>query len=186
MIKAYWANLDVRQRYIVAFGAAFVVVALLVEFAVFPLWDARAKMKKSISSNARKLEEVKKIDGEFAVHNEQIARIKQALAMRRPDFTLFSHLEKKAAAAGVKGSIKQMNSLPGVKSLAFDETMIDMRLDKLTIKQVADFLYQVESPSDMIKIKRMTVNKMKESPEYVSVQLLIASYTPAGARPGGP
>ncbi len=186
MIKSYWKNLDVKQRYIVAFGAAFVGVALLLEFAVFPLWDARAKMKKSIAGNTKKLEEVLKLDAEFALQDAKIAQIKQAMASRRADFTLFSHLEKKAQAAQVKGSIRQMTSVPGLKSAAFEEALVDMKLDKLTIRQLTDFLFQVESPAEMIKIKRITVGKMKESPEYISAQLLIVSYTPASARPGGP
>jgi type II secretory pathway component PulM len=185
MIKSYWNNLDVKQRYIVAFGAAFVCVALLLEFAVIPLWDARAKMKKSIAANAKKYEEVIKLDAEFALQDAKIAQIKQTMASRPADFTLFSHLEKKAQAAQVKGSIRQMNSVPGLRSATFEEALVDMKLDKLTIKQLTDFLYQVESPSEMIKIKRITVGKMKESPEYVSAQLLVVSYTPVAPRPGG-
>ena len=186
MIKAYWNNLDLKQRRIAAFGAVFVVAALLLEFAVFPLVDANAKMKKSIAANRRILEEVKKLDAEFTAQNDQISKIRQTLASRRPDFTLLSHLEKKAQAANVKGNIKQMSSVPGLKSASFEESLVDMKLEKMTIKQLADFLYQVESPAEMIRIKRITISKMKENPDYISVQLLIASYTPAGVRPGGP
>lgn len=185
MIKAYLAKLDTRQRYLVALCAAIVLVALVLELAVFPIWDARAKMKKSILHNSKKLEEMVKIDAAFAAQDAQISRIKNAIAARRADFTLFSYLEKKAIAAHVRGSIKQMNSMPGVKSPSFDETLIDLRLQKITIKQLTDFLYQVETPAERIIIKRITVSKMKESPDYISVQLLIASYTPASPRSGG-
>lgn len=185
MMMSYWNGLDRKQRRLVAFGAAFVAVALLLEFAVFPFWDARAKMKKSIAANTRILAEMKKMDDEFTTQNEQIAKIRQTLAMRRPDFTLFSHLEKKAQLAYVKGNIKQMNSVPGIKSASFEESLIDLKLEKITTKQLADFLYQVESPSEMIRIKRITISKMKESPEYISAQMLIASYMPAGTVPGG-
>jgi hypothetical protein len=178
--------MDVKQRYIAAFGAAVLAVALLLEFAVFPLWEAKVKMQKSITGNSRKLDDVLKLDAEFALQGARIAQIKQTLAARRADFTLFSHLEKKAQAARVKGSIKQMNSVPGIKSAAFEEALVEMKLEKLTLKQLTDFLYQVESPSEMIKIKRITVGKMKESPEYISAQLLVVSYTPSAARPGGP
>ncbi|HLZ18357.1 MAG TPA: hypothetical protein VKO67_02020, partial [Smithellaceae bacterium] len=82
--------------------------------------------------------------------------------------------------------IKQMNSIPGVKSASFEESLVDMKLEKITIRQLSDFLYQVESPSEMIRIKRITISKMKESPEYISAQMLIASYSPSGPRPGGP
>ena len=185
MIKAYWANLDTRQRYVVGFGAAFAIAVLLLAFVVFPLWDAKAKMQKSISGNSRKLEEMVKMDAEFVVQEAKISRIKRVLASRQGDFTLFAYLEKKAISAGVKGSIKQMNSIQGTKTASFEETLIDLKLEKLTIKQLTDFLYQVESPDEMIRIKRITIDKMKESPEYISVQILIASYTPAVSRPGG-
>lgn len=185
MIKAYFAKLDTRQRYLVAVCAAVVLVALVLSLAVFPMWDARVKMKKSIATNAKKLEEMVKIDADFTAQNVKISRIRKALASRRADFTLFSYLEKKAIAANVKGSIKQMSSMQGVKSPSFEETLIDLKLEKITIKQLSDFLYQIESPSEMIKIKRITVDKMKESPDYMSVQILIASYTPASSRSGG-
>ena len=96
MIKDYWTKLDTRQRYLIAVCAAVVMVALVLEFAVFPIWDARAKMKKSISTNSKKLEEMIKIDAELAVQEAKISRIKNTLASRRADFTLFSYLEKKA------------------------------------------------------------------------------------------
>jgi len=186
MIKAYFANLDTRQRYLVIFCAAAVVVALVLAFVVFPMWDARAKMKKTTSSGQKKLEELVKIDADLTAQEAQISRIKQALASRRADFTLFSYLEKKAVAANVRGRIKRMNSVPGVKSPSFEETLIDLSLEKITIKQLTDFLYQIESPAEMIRIKRITIDKMKESPDYISAQLLIASYTPASGNPGGP
>jgi len=186
MIKAYWTKLDTRQRSLAALCAAVVLIALVLTFVVFPLWDARVKMKKSILNNSKRLEEMVKIDADFAAQDAQISRIKKAIASRRSDFTLFAYLEKKAISAKVKGRIVQMNSLQGVKSSSFEETLIDLKLEKITIKQLTDFLYQIESPAEMIRIKRITVNKMKESPDFINVQFLIASYTPASSRSGGP
>lgn len=183
MIKTYWDSLDSRQRYIAGFGMAFVIVVLAWVFVASPLWEAKAKMKKSISLNSRKLAEMVMMDEAFADQEAQIARIKTVLASRH-DFTLFSYLEKKALAARVKGSIRQMNSMQGTKSASFEESLIDMKLDRLTIRQLMEFLYQVESPDEMVKIKRITIDKMKESPEYISAQVLVASYTPAVSRTG--
>lgn len=185
MIKESWAKLDTKQRYLVVACAVFVLLALVLEFAVFPFWDATTKMKKSVTVNSTKLAEMAAIDAEFAVQDAKISRIKHAIASRRTDFTLFSYLEKKAVSANVKGAIKQMNSLQGARSASFEETLIDMKLEKITIKQLEDFLYQIESPAELIKIKRITINKMKESPDYISAQLLITSYTPASPGVGG-
>lgn len=185
MIREYWTRLDTRQRYLIVACAAVVIFTLLLKFAVFPFWDFRAKMKKSIASNSKKLDEMVKIDAELVVHNARMLRIKNTLGSQRSNFTLFSYLEKKANLANVRGSITHMNSMQGVKSTSFEETLTDLKLEKITIKQLADFIYQIESPDELIRIKRITVEKMKESPDYVSAQFIIASYTPAAPGSGG-
>jgi len=105
------------------------------------------------------------------------------MATRGADSTLFSYLEKRATLANVRGRIKYMNSSRGMQSASFEESLIDMKLDKITIKQLADFLFFAESPADLVRIKKITVNKMKESPEYLSAQLQISSLQPLSQQP---
>jgi general secretion pathway protein M len=178
MIKAFWEKLDVKQRPLAAGAIAFVVLLLIIQVAVYPFWKAKDKLTKSIQSSQTKLNEMTGLNTEFSGLDAKISKMKRAVAARTADFSLFSHLEKKAAQAGVRGNIKYMNSTPGVKSVAFEETLIDMKLDKITIKQLTDFLYYAESPSDMVRIKRINIGKMKESPEYLSAQLQVSSFQP--------
>jgi len=185
MIEAFQDKLDKKQRYIVAFGAAFVMLTLIFEFAFVPFWDAQEKIKKSIASNTKTLEEIIHLDAQFAVQEAEIAGIKKAIAARSADFTLFAYLEKNAAQANVKGCIKQMNSVRGAQSASFEETLVDMKLEKITMKQLTDFLYYVESPAEMVRIKKITVSKMKESPEYLSAGIMITSYMPVASPSGG-
>jgi len=185
MIKSFWDKLDKKQRYIVAGTTAFVLIALILELVIFPLWDAKAKVRQTLQINQKKLDEVIKLDAEFAGQEAKISKIKKVMSTRTADFSLFSYLEKKATQAGVRENIKYMNSSRGLQSAAFEESLIDMKLDKITIKQLTDFLYFAESPADLVRIKRITVNKMKESPEYLSAQLQITSVQALSSRPGG-
>jgi general secretion pathway protein M len=176
MIKTFWAKLDEKQRNLVAGTAIFVLIALILEIAVFPFWEAKAKLTKAIQVNQKKLNEMSKLDAEFTLQEAAMAKIKRAMSARSADFTLFAYLEKKATQANVRGRIKQMNSSKGIQSVSLEESLIDMKLEKITIKQLTDFLYFVESPADLVRIKRMTINKMKESPEYLSAQMQISSF----------
>jgi general secretion pathway protein M len=185
MIRLFWDKLDKKQRYMVAGTAALVLIVLIFELAVFPFWEAKAKTRQNIQVNQRKLEEIKQLDAEFAGYEAKIARIKTVIAKRTTSFSLFSYLEKKATQAGVRGNVIYMNSSRGVQSATFEESLIDMKLDKITIKQLTDFLYFAESPADLVRIKKITVNKMKESPEYLSAQIQIASIVALGQRQGG-
>ena len=176
MIKTFWEKLDAQQRKLVAGAAILVLIVLIMEIAVFPFWEAKTKLTKAIQVNQKKLDELSKLDAEFTLQEAAMARTKSALSARSADFTLFAYLEKKATQANVRGRIKQMNSSKGIQSISLEESLIDMKLEKITIKQLTDFLYFVESPADLVKIKKITINKMKENPEYLSAQLQISSF----------
>ncbi len=185
MIKTLWARLDVKQRRLVVGAAVFIVTALILEMAVVPFWTAKAKMAKAIQTNQKKLSEINKIDAELTQQEASMSKIKSAMSSRGADFTLFSYLEKKATQANVRGRIKQMNSSKGMPSGSLEESLMDMRLEKITIKQLADFLYFVESPANLVRVKRVNVNKMKESPEYLNAQLQISTFQTSGQRQEG-
>src|SRR5208337_377009 len=152
MIKTFWEKLDAKQRKLVAGAAIFVLIALILEIAVFPFWEAKEKLTKAVQINQKKLNEINRLDAEFTLQEAAIARIKRAMSARSADFTLFAYLEKKATQANVRGRIKYMNSSRGVQSASFEESLIDMKLDKITTKQLTDFLSFAESPMDLVKI----------------------------------
>ena len=141
MIKTLWSRLDEKQRTLVVGAAIFVSIALILEIVVFPFWTEKAKLTKAIQVNQKKLSEINNIDAELSLQEAAMEKIKKAMSARGTEFTLFAYLEKKATQANVRGRIKQMNSFKGTQSASLEETLMDMRLEKITIKQLADFLY---------------------------------------------
>jgi len=107
--------------------------------------------------------------------------MKSALERRSPDFTLFSFLEREAREAGVRQNIKSMNTTRGMTTGAYEETLVDIRLEKLTLKQLVQFLYYADSPEDAVGVKKITVNKSKESPDYLTVLVQMVTYQSASA-----
>jgi len=185
MIKTFWNKLDKKQQNLTAGAAIFVLIVLILQIAVFPFWDAKEKLAKAIKINQKKLSEISEFSTEFTTLTAKTATIKSTVSSRGADFTLFSYLEKKATLANVRGRIKYMNSSKGTQSASFEESLIDMKLEKITIKQLTDFLYYAESPADLVRIKKITINKMKESPEYLSAQIQISSFQPLNQQPRG-
>ncbi len=185
MIKDFWGKLDKKQRYMVAAAMAVVALALILELVIFPISEAMGKVKRYVAANEIKLAEMMQLDAEFAHHRNMMASVNQVMSARGTNFSLFSYLEKKAAEARVKGNIKQMSASRGAQTAAFEEAVVDMRVEKITIKQLAEFLYLVESPDELVKIKKITVNKMKDSPEYLSAQMQISSISSPQRRLGG-
>jgi len=177
-MKEFFNKLEPKQRALVILAAAFVAGALILEILIFPFWEEKSRLEKSIQSNRKKIAELKKLDETFAAQQEKISAIRRNLAARGSDFSLFSYLEQQAAQAGVRGNIKQMNSTKGLSSAAFEESLIDLKLEKITIKQLADFLSVAESPTALVRVKKISVAKMKDTPEYLSAQLQVSSFQP--------
>ena len=175
-MKHFWEQLTKSQKLTVMAGLIFAVAVLVVQFAVVPYLEARQNVRRSIAANEKVLRELGQLGAEYGVIRQRAEEIRRVIQRRPPGFALISHLEKKAGDAGVKTNIRSMNPLPSAPAGSYEETAVEMKLDKLTMKQLTDFLYQVESTEEMIRVRRLSLVKMKESPEYLSALIQVSTY----------
>ena len=153
-----------------------VIVLLLLQFAVFPFMEMKKSVNQAIRNNEKTVSEMLLMAAEYRGLKHNAENIRQIITRRPQDFNLFSYLEKIAGAAGVKSNIKNINTTKGSVSGPYEEVPVEIRLDKITSKQLTDFLYLLESPQELIRIKNITISKMKESPEYLTTQILVVMY----------
>lgn len=175
-MKNTWNNLTTNQKYYAAAGFIFIAGMMIVQFAVLPFFAEKARLNRSIATNEKTLADLKILGAEYSILKHKSTEMQQILAQRPRDFTLFSYLERKAGEVGVKPNIKFINPLKGKTVGPYEELIVDMQLEKMITKQVNDFLYAVESPKELIKIKKISIQKMKDTPEYLSVSLQVATF----------
>lgn len=175
-MKAFWDRLSKRQQLTVAGGGGLALVMLLVQLLILPFMDAKKTLNQAIRNNEKTLAEMMLLAGDYQVLKRQAGRIQQSLAQRPQNFSLYSHLEKIAGDAGVKANIKSINAAKGATSGPYEELPVDIRLEKITLKQITDFLYLLESPQELIRVKKIALAKMPESPEYLSAQVQAVTF----------
>ena len=180
----FWNNLSRRQQYAMSIGWTVVLALLLAQFLLFPFLEAKKTVNRAIISNEKILGEMALLSAEYRGLKQHEEGIQQALARRVRDFTLFSHLERVAGEAGVKANIKYINASKGSASGPYEELPVEIKLEKITLKQLTDFFYILESPQDLIRIKKLVVSKMKENPEYLAAQIQAVTFQLMKA--GGP
>ena len=181
-MRQFWDQLTTSQKRMVTAGLSVVGVALFIQFAVVPFFDARQSASRAIAASEKVLRELTVLGAEYGVVRQRSEEIRRVIERRPPGFALLSYLEKRATDAGVKSNIRSMNLLAPVSTGAYEETTAEMKLDKLTMKQLTDFLYQAELPEEMIRIRRISIAKMKESPEYLSALIQVFTYQPLTPR----
>jgi general secretion pathway protein M len=183
-MRHFWDHLTKRQKYTVVAGIVIVGATLFHQFALAPYLEDRQKVRSAIIASEKALRELSVLGAEYGVLRARSEKIKRLIERRPPGFSLFSYLEKQADQAAVKTNIRSINPFKSSSTGMYEETAVEMKLDKMTMKQLVDFLYLVESPEEMVRIRKASIYKMKESPEYLSVLIQVFTYQalPTGSR----
>ena len=180
-MKAFWQNLGSRQKRTVLAGGALILVILFVQLALLPFLESKGKIRRSIKANEAALKEMYLLENEYRSIKDNFDAIQSALAQRPPDFSFFSFIEKKAGEAGVRGNMKSLQPSKPSQAGSFEEIAADIKFEKVTLKQIVDFLAAAEAPGSAIVLSRISIGRSPESAEYLSAQLRLVTFQRAGA-----
>ncbi len=175
-MKEFWNKLAPGQKKTVMAGAAALALIIFVQFAFMPFLDGKKKMKRSIALNEATLKEMYRLDSEYSNLRQSVSAIQSALARRAPDFSFLSFIEKKAAEAGVKGNMKSLLPSRPMPAGSLEELTADIKLEKVTLKQVVDFLAAAESVDQAIALRKISISRSAENAEYLSAQIQLVTF----------
>ena len=154
-------QLGKREKRFVQLAVFAAVAFSVLQFGVFPVLENRKLLQKSIVTKEKGLEEMVRLSREYAVLKQRSHTAENVIKKREPGFTLFSFLEKAAGKAGVKRHIKYMKPSSSKAEGGWKETMVEMKLDKISLKRLMDYLYLIELSKNAIQIKRCAVTENK-------------------------
>jgi len=184
-MKKYWDKLGARERLIVLGGAGIAVAVLLVQFVILPFWEEKTRVAKALDAQEKLLAEMHAKLADYRLIKRDMDLIQRALASRPPGFTLNGFVDRKAREAGVRANVRAINPSRGASAGAYEEALADVSLERITMRQLVQFLHKADSPRDAVRIRKLTVRKSLESPEYLTATVQLATYQPAAApRPG--
>lgn len=166
-------QLSMRERLMV--GAAGIV---LVIFICFTSWMVlsnkveRAQMRTTAKS--KQLTELVKLQSTFAKRELEGKQLQSKLKNNK--LRLISHLETAAKTAGVEiGNMTPRDSNPDADGIV--ETTVTIKLQKLSITRLQEFLSRVENSSQgMVFIKKLHITKRFDDKSLLDAELAISTY----------
>lgn len=167
-----------REKIMVAAGASFVAVFLVVRLVIAPVFSSKTKLKRSIRLDQQRIEELMLLSSEYQALKGNSGDIGKALSGRGKAFTLFSLLEKVARQAGLKERIKYIKPSTSQSKGKFKISSVEMQFEGITMGDLFDYLYRIEDPKNIIKVKRLSIKKHKDKPGYVDTTLQISTVQP--------
>ncbi len=58
----------------------------------------------------------------------------------------------------------------------YKESLVEMKLEAITLKQLIDYLYRIESPDDVVSIKRASISENKRESAYLDAILQVLTF----------
>ena len=165
-----------REKYLVSFAACAIALFLIFQFLIFPFFEEKKRIQRSIRAREEGLKEIVRLRAEYQVHKKGFQDIKQILARREKGFTLFSFLEKAAGEAELKGHIKYMKPSDSQGTGPYKESMVEMKLEGITLNQLVGYLYRIELPDELINIKRISISQNKKAPGYLDAIMQVMTF----------
>ena len=166
-----------REKYLISLAVIVIVLALVVELAVMPFVERRDRYAANVKANQVNLQEMVQLRQEYLALQQDANILAQRLAGRQKSFTLFSFLEKAAGEAEVKENIKYMKPSATSGKGPFKESLVEMKLERITLGQMVGYLKLIESPENLVSVKRVSIQANKKETQFLDVILQVLTFT---------
>lgn len=170
-------KLSRRERTAVLAGCCFIAIFFMFKFALFPLFDQKEKLERTLTVSQKNLEEIRLLKREYLTFKEETDVSKERFQKRHKNFTLFSFLDGLAGEVGIKERIVYMKpSSTTQKDRAYKISLVEMKLNGITLDQITQFLYKIETSRNMVMVKRLSLTKTGEKKQSLSAVLQVQTF----------
>lgn len=170
-------KLENREKRVVLAGALFLVCFALFHFAVSPLIQARKQTQKALIQKNEDIIKIHQLQAEYRKFQAQAVDIQKRLLKRSPSFTLFAFIEERAAKATVKQQINSMTPSTSAGEGPLQESRVDLKLERISLQQLVDFLQQIESTDNVVIIKRLSIQENSKEEGALDAVMQIITFT---------
>jgi len=180
--KSGFDRLEPRERLVIYGGLAILICFVFLQFIFAPYLAASKKLDRSLINRKADIVELKLLQQEYRNLQEQAGGIRKQLETRPPNFSLFSYLDGQASAAAVKDFISYMKPSTSENSQGdLVESLVEMKLQEIGLKQLVDFLQRIESPENVVSIKRISIQESGQQENSLDVIMQIVTFVDNGS-----
>jgi general secretion pathway protein M len=173
-LLAKFNKLNKRERYAIMAGVGVAVIFLIFQFIVEPVFSQTEQKQKTLQTKAVMLEQMRQWQSEYDALTQEANVSKARFRNRQRGFTLFSFLDRLAGQAGVKDRISYMKPSKKVqKDSPYRLSRVEMKLESITLEQLTNYLYGVETSKNMVDIKRISISKKDKKQGLITAVLQV-------------
>lgn len=163
-------KLESRDKNTLIVGAIAALIILLYAFVVSPLTTDLARKRELIPKKERDLAEMRVLKD---LYHEMQQRLQQAQATAAKRGPLLTEIENLTKRANLNSKMVSLKPQAGVQTEAFKESIVEIRLDNITLYDIVNYVYLLEK--DGLRIKKLNFKPRYDNPKLLNSTILVSS-----------
>ena len=166
-----------REKYAVWLAGALIAVVILMQVIIFPLVNKRQQLNRQIEVQTQTLKEMLVLKADYESTKKVADSEKGRIAERSSGFTLFSFLDTLAGQVGLKDRIAYMKpSKTTLENSPYSLSVVETKLQNITMKQLTSYLYRIETSTNLVRVKGLSISKTGKQAGTVDAVLLAETF----------
>ena len=168
-------QLEKRELVMLSFGALFLLVALLYIGIYEPYQEALNNADKAIASKRRQIVEVQQLQTEYNRLQQQTNNIEGQLASRS-GLSALALLENIASSVGSRENLSYIRPQPAQTQGEIYIENLDIKLEKLTLQQVLQLLWNIDTAKTPMQIKNLRLKQRFDNQALTDATLTVSVF----------
>lgn len=153
-----------------------VALVLIIQGGIVPFMETMERLRKGIAAKQSAIPEMLQLEKQYQADHYAMSDIEQRLSLRPEGFALFPFLEEKSGEAGIADKIKYMKPMTAaIAGSEFSESLVEMKLEGVSLEQMLGYLAKVEAPEQLVSIKRISIQQDGKTDSLLDVVVHVAS-----------
>jgi general secretion pathway protein M len=184
-LRDYWGRLSQREQRMIGWGAVAAIGIVLYVAAVDPLLQRMDVLDRLIPKKRQELEQLARLREEYDRLNRRVAVVDRQVESASPDFSLLAFVEATVLERVGRGYLAGIRPQPGLPFEGYEETVVEVRLEKVSLGQVVAFLSGLEASPRRLRVKGVEVKGRFKAEEQLDAKIDVAAYqlNAAGGEP---
>lgn len=152
-----------------------VVILLLIIIPISCAGSRLGKLQKQITNHEKNVGKVMTKINEYKTAQERLKKVERTIRPKS-QVQLTTRIESLATQSGIGGKIDSLKEKPGTPGEDYEELVVNVRMSKLSLSQVMEFVFGIETQKDLsLKINRMQVRPRYDNRQQFDVNFEVST-----------
>ncbi len=163
-------KLEERDKKVLIFGGAAAAAILLYALVLSPISSDLSRKRDLIPRKEKELDEMKELRTQYVEIQKQLQAAQAAAAQRGP---LLTDMENFTKSANLSSKIVSMKPQAGVQTEGFKESIVEVKLDNITLYDIVNYVYLLEK--NTLRIRKLQFKPRYDNPKLLNATILVSS-----------